>query len=179
MQNVSIRNLKNNINLDYKKPAFFIDINSRRFTVQRIEKNARISTTNTKVSVQNLQRRYTIDSITKAIVITSVGKRGLQGEAGKDGAGVPPGGLPGETLIKTSTEDYDTEWAVIKRTDKYYVQAFNVTDTVVVNHNLLKYPSITVLDSSGDEVEGTIIHNSINTSTVIFSAPFSGIVTCN
>ncbi len=63
--------------------------------------------------------------------------------------------------------------------DAHYVQDFTATASVVVTHNLGKYPAVTVFDSAGDEVEGSVDHNSINSVTVAFSAPFSGKVVCN
>lgn len=62
--------------------------------------------------------------------------------------------------------------------DKNYQQAFN-SNVVVVNHNLGKQPSVLVIDSSGAEVEGDVVHNSINQLTITFSASFSGVVYCN
>ena len=43
-----------------------------------------------------------------------------------------------------------------------------------ITHNLGKYPSVTVTDSAGDEVEGEVRYNGVNSVTVTFSAPFSG-----
>lgn len=135
-----------------------------------------------KIVIKRSNNKIRLYDTKRRVVIRGASKRGLPGEPGQDGAdgvGVPTGGLPGETLIKTSAEDFDTEWSSASGDDKYYVQAFNISSVVTVTHNLAKFPAITVHDSAGDEVEGTIIHNDINTSTVAFSAPFSGIVTCN
>ena len=43
-----------------------------------------------------------------------------------------------------------------------------------VVHNLGRYPAVTVVDSSGDEIEGEIKHLDVNTVRLTFSAPFSG-----
>ncbi len=43
-----------------------------------------------------------------------------------------------------------------------------------VNHNLGKYPSVSVVDSAGDECEGAVKHISINQLQIQFSASFSG-----
>lgn len=43
-----------------------------------------------------------------------------------------------------------------------------------ITHNLGKMPSVTVVDSSGNEVEGDIKYNSSNQVTVTFSAGFAG-----
>jgi hypothetical protein len=43
-----------------------------------------------------------------------------------------------------------------------------------IAHSLGKYPSVTVTDSAGDEVEGEVHYDSLNSLTVSFSAPFAG-----
>lgn len=63
--------------------------------------------------------------------------------------------------------------------DNYYSQAFTTATTVVVLHNLNKMPSVTVVDSAGDVVEGSIRRDSLNQVTVTFTAAFSGIIYCN
>ena len=44
----------------------------------------------------------------------------------------------------------------------------------LINHNLYKQPSVTVVDSSGTEVVGDGEYNNLNTLTVTFNAPFAG-----
>jgi hypothetical protein len=48
-----------------------------------------------------------------------------------------------------------------------------------VAHNLGKYPSATVLDSAGDQVEGAIAYLDTNTLTISFSAAFGGVAYLN
>jgi hypothetical protein len=64
--------------------------------------------------------------------------------------------------------------------DKNYV---HVQDTAsaswVITHNLGKYPSVTIVDSAGDEVEASVEHNSINSLTITFAAENSGKAYCN
>jgi hypothetical protein len=43
-----------------------------------------------------------------------------------------------------------------------------------ITHNLNKYPSVSVVDSSNEEVIGEVQHINSNSLTVKFSAPFSG-----
>jgi len=43
-----------------------------------------------------------------------------------------------------------------------------------ITHNLNKYPSVSVVDSSNEEVIGEVQHINPNSLTVKFSAPFSG-----
>ena len=63
--------------------------------------------------------------------------------------------------------------------DKFYPQAFTSAAQVTVTHGLGKYPSVTVIDSAGDEVEGDVLYLSASALVVSFSAPFSGTVYCN
>jgi hypothetical protein len=51
--------------------------------------------------------------------------------------------------------------------------------TWVVTHGLGKRPSVTVIDSQGDEVEGDISHDSTTQATLTFSAPFAGVAFFN
>lgn len=48
------------------------------------------------------------------------------------------------------------------------------SDTWIVTHNLNKNPSITIVDSSGAEVEGAVTINSLNQITITFCGSFSG-----
>ena len=43
-----------------------------------------------------------------------------------------------------------------------------------VQHNLGKYPSVSVVDSSGHQVIGDVAYNDLNRLTISFSAPFAG-----
>ena len=65
-------------------------------------------------------------------------------------------------------------------TDKNYVHnQIASSATWVVTHNLSKFPSVTVVDSAGTQVSGTVVHDSINQTTITFisngvPSPFSG-----
>lgn len=52
-------------------------------------------------------------------------------------------------------------------------------DVWVVNHNLGKFPSVTVVDSDGQRVIGGEQHISVNQVVLSFSAGFSGKAYCN
>lgn len=127
-------------------------------------------------TVKRITNKVTIKSTKRKVVVLGSSKRGLQGPPGPQGVGVPEGGNPGDVLTRTVD---GTAWHVFDATDKYFEQAFSVTNSVTVNHNLNKYPAVTVHDSAGDEVEGSIVHASVNQLSVTFSAPFSGRVTCS
>ena len=53
------------------------------------------------------------------------------------------------------------------------------TETWVIFHNLDKYPSVNVVDSSGEEVIGDLRYDSRNQITLSFSAAISGEAYCN
>ncbi len=112
-------------------------------------------------------------------IILDGGMAGPVGPAGANGIGIPAGGTTGQVLEKTSNADYATAWSTNSVSDKNFSQPFTSLSTVVVAHNLGKYPSVTVIDSAGDEVEGLVDHTSINQLTITFSAPFSGVAICN
>lgn len=48
-----------------------------------------------------------------------------------------------------------------------------------ISHNLNKFPSVTVVDSGGNKVQGDVIYIDNNNLTISFSAPFSGKVYLN
>lgn len=49
----------------------------------------------------------------------------------------------------------------------------------IITHNLNKYPSVTVIDSSNREVEGAVEHLNLNELKISFNNPFSGKATLN
>jgi hypothetical protein len=63
--------------------------------------------------------------------------------------------------------------------DKTYSQSFTALSTVHVQHNLGKWPSVTIRDSAGDEVRGGVHFIDNDSLELNFSAEFSGTVTCN
>lgn len=48
-----------------------------------------------------------------------------------------------------------------------------------IAHGLGKYPSVTILDSAGDEVDGEVTHVDLDTLVIRFSAAFSGRASLN
>lgn len=64
--------------------------------------------------------------------------------------------------------------------DAHYRHSQGVpSDTWVIIHNLNKRPAITVTDSAGTVVQGSIQYDSLAQATATFSAPFSGYAECN
>ncbi len=50
----------------------------------------------------------------------------------------------------------------------------SASNTWTIAHSLGFYPSVTIFDSSANEVEGAITHNDANNLTISFSAAISG-----
>lgn len=63
--------------------------------------------------------------------------------------------------------------------DKNYTITFAPTDTLIVTHNLNKYPAVSVITSAGDEVIGNIEYLTLDSLMLVFSSSFGGRVTCN
>ncbi len=64
--------------------------------------------------------------------------------------------------------------------DKTYVHYQNVqSDTWEIQHNLDKYPSVTVVDSANNIVIGDIRYIDANNVVITFTVPFSGKAFCN
>lgn len=64
--------------------------------------------------------------------------------------------------------------------DSYFRHIQSVAASVwTVDHALDKFPSVTVVNSAGDEVIGDINHVSVNQCIISFSGSFSGEVYCN
>lgn len=76
--------------------------------------------------------------------------------------------------------------ALIREGGRWIAKTFTATDASfeyiqasaaavwTVTHNLNKYPSVTIVDSANDEVEGNVNHVSKTQLTITFSAAFSG-----
>jgi hypothetical protein len=93
--------------------------------------------------------------------VTIVIPRGAPGEQGIQGIqGIPGSGASISALTFEFTQGTPSAlWTVV--------------------HNLGFYPNIQVFDSAHDEVEGDVVHVSINELTITFSAAFSGVAIIN
>lgn len=132
------------------------------------------------ISLNKKTKKITVKRINNNIRLQHSGLRGPQGIQGDIGIGLPVGGNIGEIIVKASNDDYDFTYAAPNSlADKTYTQTFTTLSTVIVPHNLNKYPATTVIDSAGDEVEGIVEYTDLNNLTLVFSAPFSGRVSCN
>ena len=128
---------------------------------------------NKTVKVSHKTDIIKVSHISRPVVVKRVGLKG------DTGIGMPAGGQTDQILVKASNDDYDFMWADGNLSDKHFRQDFSVTSEVTVTHSLAKLPAVTVLDSAGDVVEGTVNHINNQQLTVTFTAPFSGTVFCN
>lgn len=88
-------------------------------------------------------------------------------------------GVKGDDNVLITTQQVAALAELSGGSDKNYEQDFNDLDTIEITHGLNKRPSITVIDSAGDEVEGDYTYPSLNVVNISFSAPFSGKVILN
>lgn len=59
--------------------------------------------------------------------------------------------------------------------DKTYVHTQNIAAaTWIIQHNMYKYPSVSVVDSAENQVVGDVEYTTLNSLTITFTAPFSG-----
>lgn len=63
----------------------------------------------------------------------------------------------------------------VGQADKHYVHTqAGAAASWVITHNLGKYPSVTIIDSSGRNIEADVEYNTLNTLTITFSVAISG-----
>lgn len=88
---------------------------------------------------------FVLTETDQAVHLTSAAQQGPPGPQGPSGYGV------------TYTHDQPT-----------------ASYSWIINHNMNRYPSVTVVDSTGRTVEGEVRYISNNTIGIQFQAPFSG-----
>ena len=89
-----------------------------------------------------------------------------QGGLGNTGQGLGIVAIPSDKII-TDALGYSPHKPFI------YTQS-EASDTWIIEHNMNRYPSVTVVDSAGTMVFGDVIYNSENKVTIKFMADFSG-----
>lgn len=144
--------------------------------VTTLNHNVKIGDTQNVLKIAETKNVLNVKTQERKIVIQEVGR---QGKAGDVGFGLIAGGLRGQVLAKESDEGFDYGWVTPEFVDKTYTQDFHVTNTVIVPHNLDKFPSVSIIDSAGDEVEGSVSYIDRMNLAINFSVSFSGTVTCN
>lgn len=102
-----------------------------------------------------------------------------------DFSSLPQPGSPG-TLYITSDDDGQYRWkngmyvSLFVLKDRTFVHEQGVPSNIWnIQHDLNKYPSVTIMDYYGNEYDGDITHVNINNIIIEFSLPFNGIATLN
>lgn len=176
-----------------------------KIVVKRTGRTFRVNVTNRNVSIKRDLRKIDIRSLSKRGLAGPKGDKGDKGDQGTPGLNF---NIKGSWIPNTPYVEYDivlyngSSYVAIESVndavtpdnnasfillaegapgepDKNFVLPFTVSNHIVVNHNLGKYPAVTVFDSAGDQVEGSIAYNNTNSLEVSFAAPFSGTITCN
>jgi hypothetical protein len=106
-----------------------------------------VETTEQQVAVfDDIDVRTPVFEVVETIVVAAGSEQGPAGPAGVDGAD-----------------------------DKYYAHSQILpASTWTVTHGLGKFPSVTVVNSAGDEVVGDVNHVSNNQCVLTFTTAFSG-----
>lgn len=65
------------------------------------------------------------------------------------------------------------------KSENYIYSQVTASDTWNINHSLNKYPSVTIINTSNEQVFGDIIYINENNVQIKFSAPVSGRATLN
>lgn len=92
-------------------------------------------------------------------------------------AGIPAGGLEGQFLRKQSENNYDAGWS--SSSASYYLHN-QVSEAIewIINHNLGRYPVMSILSIGSVEVTAEITHISANQSRAYFAQPCRGLAQC-
>lgn len=93
----------------------------------------------------------------------------------------PPVPVPNRgKIVATKADTGEIEFLEKGSFDKYFRHSQALpSDFWMIEHNLSKLPSVTITDSSGNEIEGEVTHIDLNSLTVTFSAPFAGFADLN
>ena len=96
----------------------------------------------------------------------------------QSGGGTGPPGPPGRTPVKGV--DYFTDADIEELVGQVIAQASYIYDQItasttwLITHNLDKYPSVTIVDTTGNVVLGDVEYISKDQLMVSFSSEFSG-----
>lgn len=132
---------------------------------------------NLTVIDQTVTTDFEINEVVETIHLTVAEKYGSDGPPG-------PPGPPGTSITKTSElenngEDginpFITAKDVSEFVDKNYIHDQPIPNSIwTINHPLNKKVSVTIIDTSGNVVEGKVTINNGNKVVIEFNFPFSG-----
>jgi len=80
-----------------------------------------------------------------------------------------------QNLTEEQKAQARTNIGVTEGQDKTFIyEQLSASATWNIQHNLNKFPSVSVVDSAGSAVIGEISYENINSLILLFTAPFSG-----
>jgi hypothetical protein len=82
-------------------------------------------------------------------------------------------------LNGTTNADWEPVGSGTANDANYVHEQNSVASTWIINHNLNKYPSVGVFDSSNSKIEGDIKFLNLNSIQITFSAAFKGTAILN
>ena len=125
----------------------------------------------------------TIENVTQALSFNDTVQRendnekcGATAVGDFDGLSDTPGTKTGSALkyLRVNAAETEIEYVNVAGDIHYEHDQPIASATWNINHNLGKFPSVTIVDTSGDEVEGAVNHVNNNNITITFSASFAG-----
>lgn len=92
------------------------------------------------------------------------------------GGSIEGGGGGGDVEIKGSALiDVSTSGSTARISSKSFMHEQGVaSDTWVIEHNLNKYPSITLVDSAGTVFQAVVLYNDLNKCTICMNGATTG-----
>lgn len=87
--------------------------------------------------------------------------------------------ITGDTTKTLNLSQQDGGTLTVSYVDTYVHVQSSSSATWTVNHNMNKYPSVTVIDSANNVVEGEVEYISLNQLEITFSSGFSGTAYAN
>lgn len=84
-----------------------------------------------------------------------------------------------DVLGATLGVELNTRVSTIENTRTFVFNQGTISNVWNITHNLNKYPSVSITDTAGTEVEGQVDYLDLNSVKVTFAYPFSGRAVCN
>lgn len=123
-----------------------------------------------RTEVRSEGRTLTLGQVARPIAVTLV-STGLTGAPGSQGI-AQISTDPGNALTQGSDQRL---YVPPSAGDLTYTHVQpSASDDWLVQHGLGKFPSVTVIDSAGDEVDGDPVYIDASSLRIVFSAAFSG-----
>lgn len=131
-----------------------------------------------------------VETTENEVVVSDTGQPGPRGNSILNGTEVPTSTFPenaveGDFYLKIpeyllyGPRTFDGQWGdpvdLFTLPESFHLHVQNDPSTTwIIDHTLQFFPNVTVVNSAGDQVEGSVIYNNQNRVTIEFSTAFSG-----